>query len=224
MRALGIAGVVLLACALFDFSLVPTIVIAVVALVIFVYLPWRSRNRFRLRMTRVKQGVRKDIREGKLARQKLPWRVFGLADGGVKEARDVTMLQVMTFRLVLPRYARENWTQAAESEWKNGIRKMKNMNPRNRLRNYERQWKNLVVVHLFIGTPFGWLVGGAATLWLGLVLLARLITRPSIRLAKLAIRDRLLRTREGLAMIVRYGIQPKPQAKNRESGAPAVQG
>lgn len=190
----------------------------------FVYLPWRSRNRFRLGMLRLKQSVRRDIREGKLARQKLPWRMFGLAEGGVKEARDVTMLQVVTFRLVLPRYAREGWIQGAESEWKNAIRKLKKGSSRNRLRGYHLRWKNLIVVHLFSGTPFGWLVGAVAALWLGLVLTWRLITRPSLRLAKQAIRDRLRGTREALAMIVRYGIQPKPKAKkNRQPDSPAAQ-
>ena len=208
---------------MFDFSLVPVIVIAIVGLLIFVFLPWQARNRFRLRMLRLKQSVRRDIREGRLARQRLPWRMFGLSQGAVKNARDVTMLQVVAFRMVAPRYARETWTQAAETEWKNGIRKLKKGSSRNRLRGYHLRWKNAVVVHLFSGTPFGWLVGGAAGLWLGLVLAWRLITRPSIRLAKQAIRDRLRVTRESLAMSVRYGVQPKPKVKKQGSEEPVAQ-
>lgn len=215
LRVLTIAGILFGALSLVDFSLVPTIAISVAALVIFVFLPWQARNRFRLRMMRLRQSVRRDIREGRLARQRLPWRMFGLADGAVNDARDVTMLQVLAFRALAPGYAREGWTQAAESEWKMGIRKLKKGSSRSRLRGYHLRWKNVVVVHLFSGTPLGWFVGGVAALVLGLMLAWRLITRPSIRLAKQAIRDRLRGSRESLAMTVRYGVQPKKKDKRK---------
>jgi hypothetical protein len=221
VRVVSIAAIVAGTLAVFDLSLVASVVVAVVALLLFVVLPWQARNRFRIRMLKLRQSVRRDIREGRLAKQRLPWRMFGISDGALNDVRDITMLQVVIFKMLAPRQEREAWTQAVESEWKIGIRKLKKGASRDRMRGYNQRWKNLVVVHLFSGTPFGLLFAGIAALYVGLVLAWRLITRPSMRLAKQAVRDRLRGTRESLAMIVRYGVQPKKSAKEKPQRAVA---
>lgn len=212
LRFVTITALLLLAFFLVDFQTTPALVLATVALVIFGVLPWLARRYTRGRMAKMRQVIKRDIHKGKLARDPASWTVYALPESTIRQLRDVTLLQVVVHKVLSRGSDQARRHRTIESEWNETASKLKRA-PRKRMRMYEARWKNRVAVHLFLGTPFGWTLGIVGAIAMGVAVVARLITRPSLRLGKQLVRERLRSTRDRLGSHVRYETQGDEMAE-----------
>lgn len=220
IRGVWIVGVVLLALYLVDFEPVPSAIVLAVAVVVFVLIPWRARLALTRRLLEVRKAVQRDMERRTLPRGRRPRTILRLADSGVRHVRDVTLLQALVFK-ALTKGGRAIRHEAKATQWETSMKSFGRPRVRKRLRTYELRWKNAVVIHLFVGTPLGWIVGGLGAIVLGVMVLIRVVTRPSLWLAKRMAKGRLRGTRESLTRTLRYEFAERDE-KLASERAPAA--